>query len=182
MDYQYQHLISEYLMPDENVIWNGRPGKGHLLTEQDIFMLPFGIMWSLFSIIWESAALLASTYIVPKLLGIPFVCIGLYLVFGRFILMTCIRRKTVYIITNKRIFFFINNRVQTLNYHTHLTRKITWHPDGFGSIRFYIPVPEPDNLLGFYTPGQLSRLPSYELENLPDVAHVLRILTETKAD
>ena len=182
MDYQYQHLISEYLMPDENVIWNGRPGKGHLLTEHDIFMLPFGIMWSLFSIIWESAALLASTYIAPKLLGIPFVCIGLYLVFGRFILMTYKRRKTVYIITNKRIFFFINNQVQTLNYHTHLTRKITWHPDGFGSIRFYIPTPEPDNFFGIFTSGQLSRLPSYELENLPDVAHVLRILTETKAD
>ncbi len=125
MDYQYQQLINEYLMPDENVIWNGRPGKGHLLTEQDIFMLPFGIMWSLFSIIWESAALLASTDIVPKLLGIPFVCIGLYLVFGRFILKTYKRRKTIYVITNKRIFFFANNQVQTLDYHTHLTRKIT---------------------------------------------------------
>ncbi len=77
MDSQYQHLIKEYLVHDEYVIWDGKPGKGHLLTEQDIIMLPFDIMWSLLSII--CAALLASTDIVPKLLGIPFVCIGLYL-------------------------------------------------------------------------------------------------------
>ena len=182
MDSQYKHLIKEYLTPDEYVIWDGRPGKEHLLTKQDVFLLPFGIIWNLFCIIWESIVLLAPTDIIAKLWGIPFVCIGLYLTPGRFILKTYKRRKTVYAITNKRVFFIRNNQIQTLDYHTHLTRKITWHPDGFGNIRFYKPAPEPDELIGFYTSIQLAGLPSYELENIPDVARVLRILTETDAD
>ncbi len=72
--------------------------------------------------------------------------------------------------------------IQTLDYHTKLSRKVTRHQDGFGNIRFYTSAPEPDELIGFYMPIQLAGLPSYELENIPDIARVLRILTETEAD
>lgn len=89
---------------------------------------------------------------------------------------------SIYVITNKRIFSFRDYEIQTLDYHTKLSGKVTRHPDDFGNIRFYIPALEPDEVIGFYTTIQLAGLPSYELVSIPDVAHVLRILTETEAD
>ncbi len=45
MDDRQPNRINQYLMPDEYVLWNGKPGKGNLLTGQDVFMIPFSIMW-----------------------------------------------------------------------------------------------------------------------------------------
>lgn len=32
-----------YLAPGETILWRGRPEKGHLLSGQDAFMIPFSI-------------------------------------------------------------------------------------------------------------------------------------------
>lgn len=45
-----------------------------------------------------------------KLWGIPFVCVGLYMVFGRFLMKSYLREKTVYVITNRRVFLFCRNQ------------------------------------------------------------------------
>ena len=176
MDQEQHGWINRYLMPDEYVIWNGRPGKGHLLTSNDIFMIPFSIIWCGFAIVWETNTFITSAPFFFSLWGIPFVCVGLYMVFGRFILKWYIRKGTVYVITNKRIFSFRRNQIQTLDYHRNPTRNITHYRDGSGTIRFY-------STSAFHTrwsPDMQSFRQNdqyFELENIPDVDHVFQILS-----
>lgn len=60
MDDRQPNWINQYLMPDEYVLWNGKPEKGNLLTGQDVFMIPFSIMWCGFAIVWETSVLIMS--------------------------------------------------------------------------------------------------------------------------
>lgn len=175
MDYQQYNRIDKYLMPDEYVVWNGRPGKGHLLTPNDIFMIPFSILWCGFAIVWETGVLTTSAPFFFKLWGIPFVCVGLYMVFGRFILKSYIRKQTVYVITNKRIFSFRKNQIQTLDYHMNPTRNVTRHQDGTGSIRFYSSPMFNTRFPALQSFGQNNQY--FELDNIPDVDRVLQILS-----
>lgn len=185
MDYQQRNWINKYLMPDEYVVWNGRPGKGHLLTPHDIFMIPFSIMWCGFAIVWETTVLIMSAPFFFKLWGIPFVCVGLFMVFGRFMLKSYIRKQTIYVITNKRIFSFRKNQIQTLNYHMNPTRNVTQYQDGSGNIRFYSTptfntlLPAMDTLTSLFSSMQSFRqnYQYFELENIPDVDRVLQILS-----
>lgn len=172
MENLHRNWINKYLMPDEYVVWNGRPGKGHLFTTFDIFMVPFSLIWCGFAIKWCVDVFLTGTPFF--LFGIPFVGVGLYMVFGRFIHEWLIRKKTVYVITNKRIFSFSKNQIQTLDYRAQLTRKITRHQDGSGSIHFY--SPDPSKMQGRYSTEQFSRIITFELANIPDVDRVLQIL------
>lgn len=174
MENQLQNQINKHLTPDEYVVWSGRPGKGHLLTKYDIFMIPFSIIWCGFAFFWEIGVLTSDAPFSFKMWGIPFIGVGLHMVFGRFILKSYVRKETVYAITNKRVFSFRKNQVNTLDYHTNLTRTITRNPDGSGSIYF---GPAPNKFVILYNPVQLSGQDTFELDNIPDIDRVLQILS-----
>lgn len=174
MDYTQPNWINSYLTPDEYVLWNGSPGKGNLLTKQDIYMVPFSIIWCGFAIVWETTVLMMHAPLLFKLWGIPFVCVGLYMVFGRFIMKSYMRKETVYVITNKRIFSFLKDRVDTIDYHIYPTKSLTRHPNGYGTICF--PISSQPRMT-LYMPGRFSNQNYFELDNIPDVNRVLQILS-----
>lgn len=174
MDNGQSNWINSYLLPDEYVIWNGKPGKGYLLNKTDAFMIPFSIIWCSFAIFWENSVLISSASLIARLWGIPFVCVGLYMVFGRFIMKSYVRKETVYVITNKRILSFIKNQVKTIDYHICPSRTITRHPDGSGNISFSSST-QPANM--FNMSGWPSNQDSFELDNIPEVDRVLQILS-----
>ena len=70
-------------------------------TPADAFLIPFSIFWCGFAIFWEAgvASSGASLFVVW---GIPFIAVGLYLVFGRFIYKHYRKKRTTYWITNAR--------------------------------------------------------------------------------
>lgn len=175
MDHEQRNWINRYLMPDEYVVWNGRPGRGHLLAPTDIYMIPFSIMWCGFAIVWETGVLAGGAPFFFKLWGIPFVCVGLYMVFGRFIFKAYIRKETIYVITNKRVFSFKRNQIQTLDYHMNPTRNVTRYQDGTGTIRFYAAPTFTDFFGSMQSFGKNDQY--FELENIPDVDRVLQILS-----
>ena len=39
-------LYKIYMSSDEYVLWEGKPEKGHLLTPEDAFIIPFSVFWS----------------------------------------------------------------------------------------------------------------------------------------
>ena len=104
-----------YLTAGETVLWRGKPGKGHLLTGQDIFMIPFSILWCGFAIFWEATVIRNGAPFFFTLWGIPFVCVGLYMVFGRFLWTAWIRKRTAYVITDQKILRARGNRVDMLS-------------------------------------------------------------------
>lgn len=174
MDYEQQNQINHYLTPDEYVLWSGRSGKGNFLTKYDLYMVPFSILWCGFAIVWEASVLTNNAPLLFKLWGIPFVCVGLYIVFGRFFMKSYMRKKTFYVITNQRIFSFYKNQVNSIDHHNCPVKTVTRHADGFGSICFSL-SPQPNTI--FSMPNPITNRSMFELDNIPDVDRVLQILS-----
>ena len=102
-------VIARELEAGEVLLWSGQPRKGVVLRGSDAFMIPFSLMWGGFAIFWEMSVLaLAHKHggNVPfffVLWGIPFVLIGLYLIFGRFLVDASQRDNTYYGVTDHRV-------------------------------------------------------------------------------
>ena len=73
----FEWLNSE-LVPGEAVLWKGKPNDKKLLSAQDIFLIPFSIMWCGFAIFWEITAIASGAPFFFAVWGIPFVCVGLW--------------------------------------------------------------------------------------------------------
>ena len=96
--------LRERIEPGERLLWSGRPRRGFMLRASDAFAIPFGLLWCCFAIFWEWSVV--SSGRAPwffELWGVPFVAVGLYLVFGRFIADAYQRGRTVYGITDRRV-------------------------------------------------------------------------------
>jgi len=132
----------------ENLLWAGRPKGGFLLRGSDVFMIPFSIFWCGFAIFWmigASRALWASegettpiNYIFP-LFGLPFVIVGLYMVFGRFLVDKAQREKTTYGVSNERVIIksgLFSSTVKSLNLRTLSDITLKERKDGSGMITF----------------------------------------------
>jgi hypothetical protein len=129
----------------EQLVWSGQPRQGLRLRGSDALLIPFSILWCGFAIFWEAMALTASAKgggpvaIVFPLFGLPFVLIGLYLVFGRFIVDSRIRARTAYGITSERIVIvsgLFGRRVKSLNLKTLSDILLAERSDGSGTITF----------------------------------------------
>lgn len=87
---------------------------------------------------------------------------------------TYLRKKTVYVITNKRIFSFYKEQLNSIDYHIYPFRTVTRHAEGYGTISFS--TSSQTNRM-FYLRGQLPNQNCFELDNIPDVDRVIRILS-----
>lgn len=101
MDIDLAQRFSAYLAPGEAVRWTGRPAQGLRFSGRDAFLVPFSVIWCAFATFWEFGALTSGS---PFMIvwGVPFVCAGLYFVFGRFFVDAWRRARTAYALTNTR--------------------------------------------------------------------------------
>lgn len=96
-------VFDRYLRVDEEILWWGQPHPYHLLSVADIFMIPFSLLWGGFAYFWEFLVITSGAPPLFVLWGIPFVLIGSYMIFGRFIHNYLIRRNMYYAITDQRL-------------------------------------------------------------------------------
>ena len=173
MDYTDDYSFARpYLSAGEMILWKGKPGKGHLFTSQDLFMIPFSIFWCGFAVFWVVSAIATGAPFFFALWGSPFVCVGLYMLFGRYIWTAYIRKRTAYVITNKKIIRAKGKKIDIMDGRTMPPIYITANRDGSGTIRFgqmYY-----DRRGSFNTFGPYHGL--FALENIPDVAKVQQLL------
>ena len=128
-------FANPYLRNGEYIVWRGQPEKGNYLSPQDIFMIPFSIVWCGFAVFWFLSASQSGVGIM-SLFGIPFVALGLYMVFGRFLHAAYMRDKTQYVITNKKLIIKKGNRI-TIYTKSDLPRMtLHIHKNGNGTISF----------------------------------------------
>lgn len=88
-DFQSLNPFQSYLFPRERVLWTGQPKQGIALSGRDALLIPFSLLWGGFAIFWN-----VGVWTFPKtgqsvdwfmpLWGLPFLFVGLYLIFGRF--------------------------------------------------------------------------------------------------
>jgi len=94
--------LAPYLLPDEHLLWIGRPDPAKRFTGSDIFLVPFSLLWGGFMIFWMGAVLVKGAPAPFALFGLPFVVFGLYLIFGRFMVKARRKRQTAYGLTERR--------------------------------------------------------------------------------
>src|SRR5215469_2573528 len=101
-------VIVRELEAGESLLWSGQPRKGIVFRSSDLFLIPFSIFWGGFALFWEGSVLSEarrsgnSISLFMVLWGIPFVLIGLYLMFFRFIVDARRREHTCYGLTDRR--------------------------------------------------------------------------------
>jgi Bacterial PH domain len=89
---------------EERVLWRGQPDVAAYSLRGAWYLIPFSILWCAFAIFWEASVLLSGKHNWFFVLwGIPFVALGLYMVFGRLLVARAEARRTHFAITDRRV-------------------------------------------------------------------------------
>lgn len=98
------------LRRDESLLWVGQPDPRVRFTRADAFLVPFSVLWGGFAIVWEAIAITSVRQPLFIIWGIPFVLVGLYFIFGRFIFKKRRKLATIYAVTNSRAIVYSGER------------------------------------------------------------------------
>ena len=154
-------FCNAYMLSDEYILWKGHPEKGNVFTRRDVAVSIFSLFWLSFSIFWEMMAIRSGGSLFMVLWGLPFVGVGLYMLFGRVLQTIYLRGRTFYVITNKKIFIKKGNRIEVHDGKDLPPMDIEIHKNGNGTILFSEEV--------YTRRGNRHRM-YFALENLADVA------------
>jgi len=112
-EFIYPELQSE-LTAGESILWSGQPSTKVVFHSSDLFVVPFSLLWGGFAVFWEAGVLgfwgldgsrgLSPISWFMALWGVPFVLIGQYMIWGRFVYAGWKKGKILYAVTNKRVF------------------------------------------------------------------------------
>lgn len=163
-------FCNQYLTEGEYVLWKGKPQKGNLLTRYDAYLIPFSIFWCGFAFFWEIGVLSSENPFPFALFGLPFVAIGLYFVFGRFIWKVYSRTKTAYVITNRKIIRKRLGLVDMLDEKNMPPMRVNAFKNGNGTIWFE------SYDMGYFHRGRSSWEASFCLDNIADVVMVENVI------
>ncbi len=143
--YDLQLVIKPYLDTNEHIVWCDRPAKLFAFTVSDLFTSIFGVFWLAFSIFWMLTAFEGSKgsndamLSVFPLFGLPFVLVGLYLVFFKHIVTAIKRKKIIYALTNNRALIVHTGKrqyVQEYRYENIANIQMKCDSNDIGSIFF----------------------------------------------
>jgi len=107
--------VAMKLQPDlssgERIQWAAMPNPRIIFHSDDLYVIPFSLLWGGFAIFWEAGVLgFCETNAKPhpiswfiSLWGIPFIVMGQYFIWGRFAWDAWLKRRTYYAITNRRV-------------------------------------------------------------------------------
>lgn len=136
---EQRQVLQREMAPRERLLWSGRPRGGIFLRPSDAYMIPFSLLWGGFAVFWEVGVLTTDAPFFFKLWGVPFVLVGLYIVFGRFFVDARLRGRTYYGVTNERVIIvsgLFSRSVKSLNLRTLTDVTLEEKPDGTGTITF----------------------------------------------
>jgi len=143
-----QHHLRDALEPGEKLLWSGFPRQGLLFRPADIFLIPFSLLWGGFAIFWEIGVVAGEPDVPDRfnlwdkffvLWGVPFVLIGLYFIFGRFIEDVMRRGRMIYAVTDQRVILltnFFGHNVRSLRLRGLTEINLSKKSDGSGTITF----------------------------------------------
>ena len=135
---QPQLELQQYMGPGESLLWSGQPETGLKLRPSDTYVIPFSLMWAGFAVFWEVGVMNTNAPFFFRLWGIPFVLVGLYMVFGRFFVDAWLRARTVYGVTSQRVLIRsgFSRSLTSLPLRTLPAVTVTERPGGSGIITF----------------------------------------------
>lgn len=164
-----------YLTNGEYILWQGKPEKKSVFSAYDIFLIPFSILWCGFAFFWEISVIQNGVYMFA-IFGIPFVCLGVYFVFGRFFLASYLRKNTAYVITNKKIIRKRGKKIDMLGAINIPPMYVDVRKNGNGNIRFGQEMYFSRGWNNTNTMNMFGYSNMFMLENIPDVLKVQQII------
>jgi hypothetical protein len=188
----YQDLQPE-LTAGESIAWAGQPSGKVVFHAQDVMMIPFSLVWGGFALFWEAGVLGfvglsntkpgASAPWFMAVFGIPFVLIGQYLIWGRFLHVAWKKKNIYYAVTNKRV--LVVNKARSRSVIAAFLQQLpaidkSVRSDGIGTITFGL-VPmmtsRRTNQLG-WDGGLSSPVPTFV--DVEDAEGVYRIVSDLR--
>ena len=147
-------VFSSELLPGETVQWTGRPNAAVIFHKEDWGLIPFSLLWGGFAIFWLLGAsgiwnLWAnrpdnSFQWFGVVWGTPFVLVGQYMIWGRFVYDYWKKQRTFYGLTTRRALIVVNGlrgRTASSAYFESMTiMDKSVRLDGIGRISFGGPV------------------------------------------
>jgi hypothetical protein len=146
---EQSRALEEELLSGESVLWTGQPSRSVIFHSSDWTSIPFSLFWVGFTAFWEYGATnhgqrpqdLNSGFF--ALWGVPFILMGQYMLWGRFLYEAWRKPRTIYALTNKRVLNLqlggtrkvVDGSLATLN-----SVSLTSRANGIGTIEF---SPEP---------------------------------------
>ena len=164
-------FAASYINGDEYVLWQGKPERGNLFSGRDVFQILFSVIWLSFCCFWEFTVLQSGAPIFFALWGIPFILVGLYMLFGQFIKRAKTRGQTYYVITTRKILVKTGNQIQMYDGKELPAMHIQLHKNGTGTIQFGEQ---------YYTRRGAVYSCSCVLENIADVAQAQNAIEAMK--
>lgn len=139
--------IQSELIAGESLLWCGQPLRRIVFHQRDLFAIPFSLLWGGFAIFWEWGVTghignSQHSHGAPAffvLWGIPFVLIGQYLIWGRFLYTAWRKGRTFYAVTNKRVLVVSTGMSRKVidGYFRNLdSAALSVRSDGVGTIEF----------------------------------------------
>ncbi len=137
-----QAALQRYLLDDERILWTGHPDPRRLVGPSDVWLIPFSLLWGGFAIFWEVGVLgfMGNASGAPLgffvLWGVPFVLVGQYFIWGRFIYKRWDRLRTVYAVTSRRVLVLRGSSLQSMFLNALPALHQSARSDGSGTLEF----------------------------------------------
>jgi hypothetical protein len=109
-----EQAISAELEPGERLLWAGVPRQGLIFRANDWFLIPLSVLWTGLAIAWTGSMASSGAHVLFWFWGVPFVAVGLYLIFGRFFVDAARRSKTAYGLTDRRVLIVSELRTRSV--------------------------------------------------------------------
>jgi len=174
--------LGRELSRDEEFLWAGRPKHGIHISRSDLVAVPFSLAWAGFAIFWEIMVITMGAPFFFWLWGLPFVAIGLYIVFGRFFVDARTRSRTFCAVTNRRALILVAGRTRNLSSIDLADAGelfLEELPDGSGTISIGAPRAPFSDVRGW--PGsRKQRAPA--LERIADVRRVFNVMLDVQQE
>lgn len=164
------------LSSGERLLWNGQPRPGIRLRSSDAFVIPFSLLWCGFAIFWETSVITKGAPFFFMLWGIPFVLVGLYFVFGRFLVDAQMRGGTFYGVTSERVIIvsgLFTRQIQSLQLRTLSAISLTQYGDGSGCITFGPQYPMAQRLPSGWPGARQYAAPAFDMIENPKAVYDL---------
>jgi hypothetical protein len=174
--------IEQELSAGERLLWSGQPRRGIRFRLSDALVIPFSILWCGFAVFWEFSVIDKGAPLFFTIWGIPFVVVGLYMVFGRFFADAWMRERAIYGVTSERIIIIgglMSRQTKSIQLRTLGEVSLRESADRSGDITFGPQQPWGNRVRGWPGAGQ-NASPAFEMvDGVKEVYDLIRRTQKT---
>lgn len=161
-------FAQKYMTPGEYVLWRGHPEKGNTFTAASAIRALFSLGVLAFCLVWEITAFRQGNSVIMMVFGLPFIAVGLFMLWSSTLRGPYLRNKTFYVITNKKLMLKEGKNIRFCDGHRLPPMQVKEHRNGNATLSFSYDL----------FPSTVTRRTSagFALENLADAGGAQRAL------